>query len=220
MLCNILHGAGWLDRLYLQDPDLVVFGKDWIAPALGKLLGPWFTMDARARVAKAVVAGGLLLNGDDLSNATSAAAARRWLGAPLVNAALRAARGRAFRPLHARAWVLAAHVFELDLTVEREEERRSAQSRHAGGGERASAAEAGGGALDGAYAVLAAFNYGPLRRTFAVDVARSAVGKRRATRCVDLWTGAARAVAPGATTLALEVAPRSSVLLAYFDDAG
>ena len=37
------------------------------------------------------------------------------------HARARAARGRAFRPLHARALVLAAHVFELDLTKDDED---------------------------------------------------------------------------------------------------
>merc|ERR1712151_1170766 len=110
---NQLTGGWWSNRLYRSDPDLVVLGKDWIQPELDvltKLIG----MDSRSRVNKAVVMGGLFLNGDDLTNSTNVALVQQYFGNERVNAVFRL--GKTFRPLHLqRDGVLAARLFEIDI---------------------------------------------------------------------------------------------------------
>ena len=67
------RGGWWLGELYAQHPDLVTFGYGG-------------GMDALGRVAKAIVFSGVYESGDDLSNATTAATARRYLDHPGLTA--------------------------------------------------------------------------------------------------------------------------------------
>ena len=68
------RGGWWLGELYAQHPDLVTF------------TGGSGGMDALARVAKAIVFSGVYESGDDFSNATTAATARRYLDHPGLTA--------------------------------------------------------------------------------------------------------------------------------------
>ena len=83
---NQYAGGWWLNSLYnWQDPDLVTFQGDyWFRPELANWT-KFFSMDAKSRVAKAVVYGGVFKNGDVLSNATNAALVQKYMGNQRVN---------------------------------------------------------------------------------------------------------------------------------------
>ena len=72
------RGGWWLGELYVQHPDLVTFTG---GPGF-----PWDGMDSLARVAKAIIFSGVYESGDDLSNVTTAATARRYLDHPGLTA--------------------------------------------------------------------------------------------------------------------------------------
>lgn len=111
---NEYAGGWWLNRLYtFLDPDLVTFQGDyWFRPNnFTKLL----SMDARSRVAKAVVYGGVFKSGDDLTNATNVALTKEFMGNARVNAMWSTARagvdGTTFRPISWGKGVIWAYVF-------------------------------------------------------------------------------------------------------------
>jgi hypothetical protein len=72
---NALKGGGWMKELHLLDPDAVTIVGDF---AFRPILHG-FGMLASARIAKAIVCGGVWTVGDDLTNATTRAEVQRYL---------------------------------------------------------------------------------------------------------------------------------------------
>ena len=203
---NQLAGGWWLGALYTWlDPDIVALEGDfWIEPQTSKFTR-FISMDSRARVGKAVVAGGLLLLGDDLSNATQAAAVRRYLGNPAVNAMWRrggfaggsAAGERLFRPAVSalNAGWLASGVFARSMPEEEkkkvEDEEKSPFSSSSSSSSSSSAV------LD-----LAFFNYAPWHRSWGVSLADVGMPglasntSASSVKCVEIWDNKTLPVLP------------------------
>ena len=184
---NCIGGGGWwLSKLYRQDPDLVVFGRDVIKPVL-KPFDPLWDMDGQSRVNKAIVAGGLLLAGDNFTNVTSIALARKYLGNALVNAVMRL--GVTFRPVESNHGLVAATLLEMVVPD-------------------------GVVAPLNASGFLCLFNFDPLlRHTTAIDLSRLAHPLNRAQSATNVWTG--ETVPVGADSkLPVDIATLSSILLA------
>jgi len=81
---NNYAGGWWTNRFYMLDPDLVSFEEHYWFTKSFKLT-KYISMDAKSRVAKAVVYGGVFKNGDDLSNKTNVGIVNYYLGNPKVN---------------------------------------------------------------------------------------------------------------------------------------
>ena len=82
---NQYAGGWWLNKFYILNPDLVTFqGNYWFRPNLYNLTHI-FSMDSISRIAKAVVYGGFLQNGDNLSNDTNVGIVKKFLGNEKVN---------------------------------------------------------------------------------------------------------------------------------------
>jgi len=65
---NQYAGGWWLNKFYLLNPDLITFEGDyWFDPKF-KTITEVLSMDAKGRIAKGVVYGGLLKNGDNLND--------------------------------------------------------------------------------------------------------------------------------------------------------
>jgi len=116
-MMNNFAGSWWLNQLYTWlNPDSVTLREDyWFRPYL-KPLSKWLSMDAKSRVAKAVVFGGIFWNSDDLFNSTTASFVQKLFGNPRVNAMWNTARagrmGSTFRPVSwGRGWIVAPSVF-------------------------------------------------------------------------------------------------------------
>ena len=115
---NQLWGGWWQKETILLDPDLVVLEKNAvfdlpIPDFLKKFVNSW-KMDRQSRVNKAVVHGGMIINGDDLTSAQSVESLTEWFGNEDVNAVARL--GETFRPVHSPATgtiVRAPPLFEL-----------------------------------------------------------------------------------------------------------
>eukprot|EP01047_Picozoa_sp_COSAG01_P045304 COSAG01_NODE_4162_length_5279_cov_33.245560_2_plen_325_part_00 len=184
---NQFAGGGfWLNNLYTWlDPDLITFEGDfWFAP---NPISAFASMDAKARVAKAVVFGGLYLNGDDLTNSTVREVVVQYLGNSAVNEMWqRSARSGdpsssngGFRP--ASAW---------------------------GGGLAGGRELAPSIFVNAARGDLAVFNYLNVSRSFELDL-RYLLGKddpiaRSNVTCVDVWGALTVVVWSSVTTIRVE----------------
>ena len=177
----------WLNEAYRWlDPDLIALSgasADIIPGVPDKLLA----MDAKSRVAKAVVVGGLFLNGDDLSNQTNVALARKYLGNSRVNSMWNRTRVQQvetrFRTSNNSEgwWIFAAHVF--------------VRATGPGKGD------------------VALFNYEPFERTFSVDLREIKYNSSALkTECVEIWEETALKTTMG-NVQTFSVPARSSFLI-------
>lgn len=177
----------WLNEAYRWlDPDLIALSgasADIIPGVPDKLLA----MDAKSRVAKAVVVGGLFLNGDDLSNQTNVALARKYLGNSRVNSMWNRTRVQQvetrFRTSNNSEgwWIFAAHVF--------------VRATGPGKGD------------------VALFNYEPFERTFSVDLREIKYNSSALkTECVEIWEETALKTTLG-NVQTFSVPARSSFLI-------
>ena len=186
---NQQTGGFWLNELYRWlDPDLIALSgvaADILPNQPDKLLA----MDAKSRVAKAVVVGGLFLNGDDLSNQTNVKLAQTYLGNPRVNAMWNRTKvGRVetrFRTSNSSEgwWIFAAHVF---------------------------ARNTGSSSGD-----VVLFNYEPLERTFSIDlreIGKESHEQNGAVTCVEIWEETKLQTVAG-TVQTFVVPARSSFLI-------
>lgn len=184
---NQQTGGFWLNELYRWlDPDLIALSgadADIIPGVPDKLLA----MDAKSRVAKAVVVGGLFLNGDDLSNQTNVALAKKYLGNSRVNSMWNRTRVQQvetrFRTSNNSEgwWIFAAHVF--------------VRATGSGKGD------------------LALFNYEPFERLFSVDLREIKYNSSALkTECVEIWEDTALKTTSG-NVQTFSVPARSSFLI-------
>ena len=184
---NQQTGGFWLNELYRWlDPDLIALsGAD--ADILPGVPDKLLAMDAKSRVAKAVVVGGLFLNGDDLSNQTNVELARKYLGNSRVNSMWNRTRVQQvdtrFRTSNNSEgwWIFAAHVF--------------VRATGPGKGD------------------VALFNYEPFERTFSVDLREIQYNSSALkTECVEIWEETALKTTSG-NVQTFSVPARSSFLI-------
>ena len=185
---NQQTGGFWLNELYRWlDPDLIALSGidvDIIPNAPDKLLA----MDRRSRVAKAVVVGGLFLNGDDLSNATNVKLVQQYLGNEKVNSMwnrtkVGVAESR-FRTSNSSEgwWIFSAHVF--------------ARKTSSNSGD------------------IALFNYEPIKNTFSIDMREigSTTIDEVVLKCMEIWDNTVLEIQKG-NVQTFDVPARSSMLI-------
>jgi hypothetical protein len=185
---NEFAGGWWLNRLYSWlDPDLITFkGEFWFRP---NNYTAAISMDAKSRVAKAVVYGGVYKWGDDPLNATWVELAKKYLGNARVNAMWSVARAgdprTQFRPVS--GW---------------------------GEGGLPPLLRYAPKLFARANGDVAIFNYVNESRLFTVGL-RDAVGfdGKAKISCEDAWEGGQPGILEGTATLKVEVGALSSMLL-------